>query len=182
MNFFALIDASALSILPLSDSDYLLTVLSGITHLGDARFIAIVGISMALVLWRHGRHPYWIGLGVAVFGALASSWLLKILIARPRPIHTLIEVSGYSLPSMHAAVSAALYGYLIFVTLRLLHPPHHRIPLAATLAAIAVLVSVSRVYLEVHYATDVLAGLILGAVWVYAGYRAQKSTATRRER
>ncbi len=182
MNFFAVIDANALSVLPLSDSAYLLTALSGITHLGDARFIAILGISMALVLWRHGRHSYWIGLGVAVFGALTSSWLLKTLIARPRPIHTFIEVSGYSLPSMHAAVGAALYGYLIFVTLRLLHPPHHRIPLAAALAATAVLVGMSRIYLEVHYATDVLAGFILGALWVYAGYRAQRATTPRRAR
>ncbi|MHB1086567.1 MAG: phosphatase PAP2 family protein [Minisyncoccota bacterium] len=180
MNFFALIDANALFVLPLSDSDYVLTALAGITHLGDARFIAILGISMALVLWRHGRHSYWIGLGVAVFGALASSWLLKILIARPRPMHTLVEVSGYSLPSMHAAVAVALYGYLIFATLRLLHPPHHRAPWAAALAAIALLIGLSRIYLKVHYATDVLAGFMLGALWVYAGYRAQRATAPRR--
>lgn len=180
MNLLAVIDANALSMLPLSDSVYVLTALSGITHLGDARFIAILGISMALVLWRHGRHSYWIGLGVAVCGALVSSWILKMLIARPRPMHTLIEVSGYSLPSMHAAVGAALYGYLIFVTLRLLRPPHHRIPLAAALAATAVLVSLSRVYLEVHYATDVLAGFVLGALWAYVGYRAQRATTPRR--
>lgn len=182
MNFFAALDAGTLSLLPLSDSTALLGALKTVTHLGDARVIGIIGLAMAVVLWRRGRHAYWIGLAVAVCGATASSWLLKAYIARPRPLEPLIEASGYSLPSIHTAVAIALYGYLIFVTMRLMHPPHHRIPWAITLATIACLVAVSRIYLGVHYPTDVLAGIPLGFLWIYAGYRTQRATTPRRGR
>lgn len=175
MNFFAALDSHSLALLPFSDSAFLVSAFSGITHLGDIRVIIVVALALALVLWRHGRHEYWIGLFVAVFGAAASSSLLKVLVARPRPLHALIEVSGYSLPSIHTATAVALYGYLIFVTLRLMHPPHHRTPVALALLTLIVLISASRVYLGVHYPTDVLAGIPIGALWIYAGYRAVKS-------
>lgn len=168
MNFVAALDLAPLYF-PLIDSPSAVATLGVITHLGDARAITVVGLAMAVVLWRRGRHSYWISLGAAVLGALASSWAVKLMIARPRPLDALIDVGGYSLPSMHAAVGAALYGYLIYVTLRLMHPPHHRVPWAMFLFSILLLVGLSRVYLHVHYASDVIAGFVLGGLWVAAG-------------
>ena len=174
MNVLAAIDAGALDALPFSDSTAFLTTLSGITHLGDIRIIALIAVSMAIVLWRHGRHSYWAGLAVATIGSAGSSTLLKYIIERPRPPHPLIDVAGYSLPSIHAAVAVALYAYLIYAVLKLLHPPHHRAPLAVFLASTGILVAISRIYLGVHYATDVLAGAMLGALWLWAAIRTEQ--------
>lgn len=144
-----------------------------ITHLGDARIVAIVGISMALVLLRHKRYSYAIGLGISIFGALFSSYALKLFIARPRPLDSLIEIAGYSFPSMHAASSLALYGFLMYLTYRLMRPDHHRMPWMFVLLAILLLIGYSRIYLGVHFASDVFAGFALGAFWVWIGYLAQ---------
>lgn len=173
MNLLAILDVAP-HYFPLMGSPSATATLGTITHLGDARAIVILGLAMAIVLWRRGNHSYWLGLGVSVFGALASSWLIKVAVARPRPLDALIDVGGYSLPSMHAAVGAALYGYLMYVTLRLMHPPHHRIAYAALLFATLLLIGISRVYLHVHYASDVLAGFVLGGLWIAVGIFVEK--------
>lgn len=168
MNFFAALDAYALTALPLSDTSFVLSAFLSLTQLGDARFVIIAGLSIALVLWRYGHHDYWMALGVSVVGASATAWVLKLLIARPRPVDALIDVTGYSLPSGHAATSFALYGFVAYALYKLISPSHHRTPLLIVMLSLAVLVSVSRLYLGVHYATDVLAGTVLGALWAYA--------------
>lgn len=142
-----------------------------VTRLGDARIMIIVVLSLLIVLWRHKKYPYKAGLIVALFGAISSSYLLKILVERPRPLSpiALISEPGYSFPSMHAASSMAAYGFLLYTIYKLMLPPHHRAPVMISLVATIFLVGLSRVYLGVHYPSDVLGGYAIGALFAYLG-------------
>ncbi|MBA4495598.1 phosphatase PAP2 family protein [Paenactinomyces guangxiensis] len=107
-------------------------------------------------------------------GNLAGAWLLNItlksLIQRPRPnLQHLIEVDGYSYPSGHAMVAAAFYGmigYLVWFNLRTKGKPSWYEIVFTVLLILAI--GTSRVYLGVHYPSDVIAGFAAGGVWLVA--------------
>jgi undecaprenyl-diphosphatase len=150
---------------------FLDTVFVWLTQLGDARWITVVALAIAFLAWRHKRYEYKAGLAVALFGALLASFVLKLAVHRIRPgaPFALLEVTGYSFPSMHAAVSLATYGFLAYMTWKLMHPPHHRAPWMFFLCALVALIGFSRVYLGVHYLSDVLGGYVIGGVFLALG-------------
>ncbi len=149
----------------------LTTFFTWFTNLGDARIIIILGLSMAIVLMRHHRSAYMAGLAVSIFGSVGFSYLLKLIVARGRPMPSLaaIDAPGYSFPSMHAACSMAMYGFLAYMIYKLLQPLHHRAPLVAATAIIILLIGFSRLYLGVHYPSDVAAGFVIGGFFLWLG-------------
>ncbi len=94
-------------------------------------------------------------------------FIIKNIVQRPRPIHKLIEVSGYSFPSGHATISTtlALSLYLIFKN----KTSYKNLLLLFTIAY-PIIISFTRVYLNVHYLSDVLCGIVLGSVCVSLVY------------
>jgi len=142
-----------------------------LTQLGDARTIIIIALSITFVLWRHKRLSYKAGFFVTLLSALAGSYILKALIERARPElnWNLVLETGYSFPSTHAAVSFAVYGFLAYMALKLMHPVSHRLPWTVFLSVLIALIGFSRVYLGVHYINDVLAGFIVGAFALWLG-------------
>ena len=92
---------------------------------------------------------------------------LKNLFDRTRPtvVPQLDTVHTLSFPSGHAMVSAAVYLSLAVLAARLVRPRHAKVYVVAVAATLTVAVGVTRVYLGVHYPTDVLAGWIAGGLW-----------------
>ena len=166
-------DHTAVAFLYAHRTPELVAIFTSITTLGDARVIAVIGISMAIVLYRHHRFAYMAGLCVSIFGSLLGSYILKILIARDRPMPSFaaIYAPGFSFPSMHAACSMAMYGFLVYMIYKLLHPPHHRLPVVIALSTLILLIGFSRVYLGVHYPSDVVGGFIVGGFFVWVATR-----------
>jgi undecaprenyl-diphosphatase len=104
----------------------------------------------------------------AVGGGAVSAQLVKVLVARPRPPLAdarLVETS-YSFPSEHATLAVALYGTAAFLLMRAVRPDALRALAGSAAALLALAIGVSRVYLGVHYPSDVLAGWALGGAWV----------------
>ncbi len=145
--------------------------LSWLTYLGDARLIAVVAVAMAIVLLRHHQSAYVTGLFVSLSGSVAFSYILKLVVARGRPLPSFaaIDAPGYSFPSMHAACTVAMYGFLAYMIWKLLHPPHHRLPWAIVISVLVALIGFSRLYLGVHYPSDVVAGYVIGAFFAGLG-------------
>ncbi|HZQ28761.1 MAG TPA: bifunctional DedA family/phosphatase PAP2 family protein [Acidimicrobiales bacterium] len=108
---------------------------------------------------------------VLLASALAGAWLasesLKALVHKPRPpaVFHLTHVSGYGFPSGHATQAAAVYGILGIVLARSLGRWPQRVMAVAATFVVTLLVGLSRVYLGVHWLTDVLGGWALGWAW-----------------
>ena len=143
-----------------------------VTHLGDVATLWVLGIAVAaLLLWR--RRP-WLALGwsVALAGNGIANRMLKSVFVRVRPLHDqgIAVADGWSFPSGHASASVVAYGMLAYLLVRALpqRSAHRRLPLVLAAAALAYTVGCSRVVLQVHYASDVIAGFAAGSAWLAA--------------
>lgn len=137
------------------------------THLGDpVTLIALVVLVAAALLWRGHR---WLALAwvVACAGNGVLNQGLKRIFARVRPLHEhgFALAEGYSFPSGHTSGSVVVYGMLAYLCVRLL-PARWHLPAVLLAAALAYCMGVSRVLLQVHWASDVLAGFASGLAWL----------------
>jgi undecaprenyl-diphosphatase len=95
--------------------------------------------------------------------------LLKSSIQRTRPDNPLLQaVNGYSFPSGHALMSVIFYGLLIYIAWHEIKIRWLSRSISILLALLILFISFSRIYLRVHYASDVIAGLSVGFIWLVA--------------
>jgi undecaprenyl-diphosphatase len=131
-------------------------------------------VLIVLLLARARHRAEAIGFGVAMLVADGLHTTLKLLFRRPRPNveWALATETSFSFPSGHALVAVVFYGMLVFMAWRLLRPGAARIAFMALAVTLGVMTGVCRVYLGVHYPSDVLAGFIAGGVWLAAAITA----------
>jgi membrane protein DedA with SNARE-associated domain/membrane-associated phospholipid phosphatase len=141
-----------------------------VTAFGSIEAVVLLGLGVAAFLaW--GRR--WLFLGswlAAVAGSAVLNQLLKGLFARPRPFfeHPLLIESSYSFPSGHAMESFVVYGMLAYFAVLALRTWKARVAAVFGAALLVMLIGFSRMYLGVHYFSDVLAGYAAGGVWLSA--------------
>ncbi|RYY39163.1 MAG: phosphatase PAP2 family protein [Chitinophagaceae bacterium] len=142
--------------------------MAGITFFGSAQFLlpaylVVIGIFLFPKKFRK------LSLDVAAVGIAGTAILfsLKSVFHRHRPPDPLVtHVLGFSFPSGHSFSSFTFYGLLIYLVWKLWPRSPWRWPVAILLFVFASLIGFSRVYLHVHYASDVIAGLLLSIVWL----------------
>ncbi len=94
--------------------------------------------------------------------AVILNFVLKNIIQRPRPTeHRLIDESGYSFPSGHSMVSMAFYGYIMYLILKNVKNKYVKVIYSVFIGALIICIGLSRVYLGVHYASDVVGGFMI---------------------
>jgi len=158
-----------------------LRVFAAVTRLGDFAFLAPLGVAVAVVLLWRGRWPLAALWAAATSLGGALNWVLKSIFERARPVHVheLVHADGWSFPSGHASGAMLVYGLLGYLGVR--HAPRAwRLPVALAAAVLIVAVGFSRVMLQVHYLSDVLAGYASAAAWI-AAWIAGLELARRRE-
>jgi len=149
-------------------SDWLTPIMKVITYMGNWQTITV--ICLILLAFRKTRLTYGVPLSIgALFVSLANKGI-KAIVMRPRPdqVMFLIEQGGWSFPSGHSITSMFFYGMAIWLIRRNVTDPRLANILTVLLAIPMVLIGVSRVYLGVHYPTDVLAGWCLGVLVIAA--------------
>lgn len=138
-----------------------------ITHLGDGSTRFALGIVVAAWLFALRRIRLALGWTIALAGVAMFTATLKATFERTRPAHDhgwVVEHS-WSFPSGHASGAVAAYGMLAYVLVRLLPERWHpAIVAAATVLALAI--GFSRVFLQVHFLSDVIAGFACGLAWL----------------
>ena len=133
----------------------------------NATVIAFVTLTaLALVLTRR----YWSAFRVVFASAVGGLVVLglKSLFARDRPLDQVVQATGYSFPSGHAFAATVFYGMLVYLAFRLTKSQGVRALAVALGVAVIGAVGVSRVYLNVHYPTDVVGGWLAGGAWLVA--------------
>lgn len=103
---------------------------------------------------------------VIVVGSTLSTHLLKFMFVRPRPDLLVHHLESFSFPSGHATGAIALYGAIAYILLRSAKKNIQRKLIIACAVFIVLLIGFSRIYLGYHYLSDVLAGYIVGALWL----------------
>lgn len=150
--------------------DGLNTLLEGITYLGNWQSIVI--ICLLLLAYDKTRIPYGVlGSTVAIADTLMNKGLKQLFErTRPEDIVPLIEQGGYSFPSGHSVTSMAFYGMLLFLVQSRMEDRKKAKVLSVVLILLIALIGPSRIYLGVHYPTDVLAGWAEGIFVATAVY------------
>jgi undecaprenyl-diphosphatase len=145
------------------DSPLMDAVMRGITFLGS--FPAVAAVVAAAAIWRARSRDRWTAVTLVVVAVVTEvvNFALKQTFQRPRPslFHEIATLHSYSFPSGHAMASAAVYGSVAAVLARA-YPARRRAILAGA-CVLVLLIGLSRVYLGVHWITDVVAGWAAGA-------------------
>lgn len=140
-------------------------VMVAITEMGGARVTVTLGLAVfAWLAWRRAWAPalYW---AVALLGARACVVALKLGFERARPASIYGGVESFSFPSGHATSSMVTFGFLAFL-LCVRQRWRLRIPVLVLASTLIAAIGVSRLYLGMHWLSDVLAGYALGLAWI----------------
>jgi membrane-associated phospholipid phosphatase len=138
-----------------------------LTHLGDTAVLVVAGIVVTLVLLFLRQRWLALGWAVAAGGNGLLNSALKEVFARMRPhdMYGMPLIDGWSFPSGHASGAVAFYGMLSYVLVRNMPRAWH-LPVILLAAALAFTIGCSRIFLQFHYASDVLAGFASGSAWL----------------
>lgn len=138
-----------------------------ITALGSMTVLFLLSGAVAGFLAIRRQHHAVALLLAALAGATLLNWLLKDFFDRPRPelVSHLLHVSSASFPSGHSLLAAVVYLTLAAFLVRLVEELRLKLYILGVALVLTLLVGLSRVYLGVHYPTDVLAGWTIGLIW-----------------
>ena len=161
------------------------SIFAMVSWLGAPVLSALLVIAIIALAWRRD----WLragALAAAGVGGTALNYGLKALFHRGRPDFSseFIHRASYSFPSGHAMDSIIVYGFLAFLLLERTTSPARRRLIVAAAAVLIVAIGFSRMYLGVHYLSDVVGGFLAGIVWLMvciAGYeflRVRQRTST----
>ena len=142
-------------------SDLLDTFFKGITRFANTITVLCVLIVCMLKMDPKNRNM----IGITMLITMILNQAIKLLVRRPRPtVLRLIQQNGFSFPSGHAMASIALYGFLIYYVYQNTKNKYWKVFLMTALTLLIIGIGLSRIYLGVHYPSDVLAGFSLALV------------------
>lgn len=141
-----------------------------ITRLGDTWFVTLMTTAIFFFLLLKNKYwqlAIWYAATVAL-GAGALNQIVKYIFQRPRPsnVDHLINQGGYSFPSGHAMGSLIAYGAIVFLVIRLSKNTFLKWTVFIALSLLIGFIGISRVYVGVHYPSDIIGGYSLGAAWL----------------
>ena len=160
------------------------TVMRGISFLGSMLFLLIA--TAAVITWfatrKWGREAKL--MAATMIGASALNMTLKLAFKRTRPVpfFDLLPPESYSFPSGHALTSACFYGAFAAIIAARMKSRRARILVWIVCATTFVLIGLSRIYLGVHYTTDVIAGFAAALIWILVVRFVEMTLRRRRKR
>jgi undecaprenyl-diphosphatase len=149
-------------------SPWFTVVMRIVSAIGDIGRVMAATTIAASVLWLRNRRSGSVLLALTTFGGVILMWALKLLFnrQRPEPFFGIIAPKDYSFPSGHALVAFCFYGALASIVTTEQLGRGSRIVIWIAAAFMVLSIGVSRIYLGVHYPSDVVAGYLAALVWV----------------
>ncbi|WP_161524830.1 phosphatase PAP2 family protein [Alteribacter lacisalsi] len=151
-----------------AETDSLTQAVLAVTSAGSVYALGLTAVLGALFLGWRKRWRMALFYPAAVGAGGLINWLLKGIFQRERPdLNPLLEEPGFSFPSGHSMGSMMTFGLLAYFIIRLSDRSPVRIATASAAAVIIFSIGLSRIYLGVHYPTDVVAGFLAGGIWIF---------------
>ena len=149
-------------------SPWLTTVMRALSDIGNITAVVVATAIACIVLLLKHRRAGAILMAITIGGAAILMWGLKLLFhrTRPAPYFGIPVPTDYSFPSGHSLVAFCFYGVLAAMISTELKRRPARVAVWIAAALMAFSIGLSRIYLGVHYPSDVLGGYLAGAVWI----------------
>ena len=146
-------------------NDILTPIVKVITHIGGAKIVFVLTV-LAIILIKGLKNKLFLLTGVV--GTAGLNVVLKHIIQRERPnINRLIPEKGYSFPSGHSMMSMAFYGMLIFLIFKHVKNTALKWTLIVILTILLSTIGITRIYLGVHYPSDVIGGFLVSLTYLF---------------
>lgn len=148
-------------------SDRLTGIMTFLSYLGSAAFLILVTLCCLFIFVRKKKLSFYAKMiPVNLLISALFNEVFKRIFHRTRPdINRLVQITGFSFPSGHSTVSMSFYGYLAYLIFKNVKS-RLRYLYAILLILLVLMIGISRIYLGVHYASDVIAGFCEGASWL----------------
>jgi undecaprenyl-diphosphatase len=152
------------------ESPWLTPVMKFFTQIGTGLPVVLLTAGIVFILYRFFRHRRELLLFLTVvIGSSLLNVVLKALFHMERPtLHRLVQAGGYGFPSGHAMGAFSLYGITAFLLWKHTRRRAGRILLIAAAAILILAIGISRIYLGVHYPTDIMGGYLAAGCWLFA--------------
>ncbi|MEH7180310.1 phosphatase PAP2 family protein [Neobacillus vireti] len=163
-------DNAVISAVQSQESPFLTRIMEFFTTVGSTLWVVIICLLILIFLYKmlHHRHELVLFI-VVVAGSPLLNMVLKEIFQRARPdLNRLIEISGYSFPSGHAMNAFTVYGILTFLLWRHIFNLTGRTLLLLFSSFVVFMIGVSRIYLGVHYPSDIIGGYLASGCWLAA--------------
>ncbi len=149
-------------------SPILTNIIICITNIGGTTSVCGISLILIMIMFIMKKRKYAIGITLNILISSLSYTILKSIFQRPRPPinERLIEEVGYSFPSGHSTNNMAFYGFIIYLTYKNIKNKILRNVIIMILTLLIILIGFSRIYLRVHYPSDVIAGFCLGIICI----------------
>ncbi|MCK1992006.1 phosphatase PAP2 family protein [Peribacillus muralis] len=161
-------DSKVMALIQGWESPLLTGIMKFFTYIGSTGSIIVLSLFILFFLYKVLKHRLELILFIVVMaGSPLLNVLVKLCFQRTRPdLHRLIEIGGYSFPSGHAMNAMSLYGILTFLLWRHIKARAGRIVLIVIGTMMILAIGISRIYLGVHYPSDIIAGYLAGGFWI----------------
>jgi undecaprenyl-diphosphatase len=163
------IDVRVANLLAIFRTELFDKIFLSITLLGKSEVVFIFVAASMLLLWIFNKRLYIFPLFVSLLGSTLFTYFGKIAFHRARPEVALYTEHSFSFPSGHATIAVAFYGFLIYIFTRNVTSFKKKINILFLGFIIIFSIGFSRLYLGVHYLSDVWAGYLIGALWLIIG-------------
>lgn len=149
-------------------------VMVSLSVIGNYQVMTAANLLLTLYFLFIRKHKWYsIKIPAISLSSVLLMSVLKMLFNRQRPIIPLLErARGLSFPSGHAMMSVVFFGLIIYFTYRHVKNPTLKSILISMLVILILSIGISRVYLKVHYASDVIAGFCMGVIWLTIAIKA----------
>ncbi|WP_409304545.1 phosphatase PAP2 family protein [Peribacillus sp. SCS-155] len=176
-------DSRIISYIQGFEEPFLTTIMKSLSYIGGTIPVIVLSLLTIIFLYTVLKHRSELILFIAVI--IGSNLLfvsLKLLFHRARPdLHRLAEATNYSFPSGHATMAFALYSSLTFLFWRHIAKRTGRVMLIIFAAFMILAIGISRIYLGVHYPSDIIAGYFIScfwltlSIWIFQRYQERKN-------
>lgn len=152
-----------------AEASGLTSIMKLFTNIGSTTSVTLLAIlTLGVLLWKKYRAQA-VLFTIVLVGTGILNQVLKLIFKRERPdFNRLIDIGGYSFPSGHTMMAFSLYTVLAYIVWRNLKTTGSRIAIAIVAIFMIVMIAVSRIYLGVHFPSDIVGGILASSVWLFA--------------